>query len=183
VENDNTIGQDVKTEVTNEEGVKDTSVDNDNTKTENNIPYARFKDVNDKLKTALNKIESFEANQEKTRMKKMEEDGKLKELLAEKDKQIESMTPQVEELVGLKAQRRESLISKLPEDMKEDEDILAMSNTQIEKVLTKMESVKPASVDTSTPSRGMAHVDTNIKNLSTDEMRSNWSDILKKHSN
>ena len=66
--------------------------------------------------------------------------------------------------------------------MKEDEDILAMSNTQIEKVLTKMESVKPASVDTSTPSRGMAHVDTNIKNLSTDEMRNNWSDILKKHS-
>jgi hypothetical protein len=183
VENDNAIGQDVKTESTNEEGVNDTSVDNDNIKTENNIPYARFKEQNDKLKTAQAELDSLKSGQEKARTQKMEDDGKLKELLAEQKVVIDSLQTKADKLDKIQADTRERLISTLPDDLKEDEDVLAMTNNQLSKMMDKLDSHKSATVDNSAPSRGLANVTTDLKSLDRDTQRKNWSDILKKHTN
>jgi hypothetical protein len=66
----------------------------------------------------------------------------------------------------------------LPDDLKEDEDILAMSNTQLEKVMDKLSSIKPASVDTTSASRGSTSMKKNMKDMTSSELRENWSDII-----
>lgn len=183
MENENTINEDVKSESTNEEGVKETSVDTDNTKTENNIPYSRFKDVNDKLKDATAKLDSYEAKMETARQKKMEEDGKLKELLAEKETEITSLKDKAEKLDKIEADRRESLISKLPDDLKEDEEFLSLSNNQIQKIVDKLETSSSAQVNSQQASRGVANAKPDLDKMSRSERRKNWTDIIKSYSN
>lgn len=181
--NDDTINQDVKTETTNEDSVKDTSVDTDNTKTENSIPYARFKEQNDKLKDATAKLESIETEREKERQKKMEADGKYQELIAEQKTTIKSLQEKADTLDKIEADRRESLISKLPDDLKEDEEFLSLSNNQIQKVVDKLETSSTAQVNSQQASRGVANAKPDLDKMSQKEKRKNWADIIKSYSN
>ena len=78
---DEAINQDVNTEATNEESVKDTSVDQNNSKNDNEgtIPYARFKEINDKYKSVTAELSKITSANDKAREQKLKEDGKLKD--------------------------------------------------------------------------------------------------------
>ena len=119
---DETINQDVKQDTTNEESVTESSVDHNNSKNDNesSIPYARFKEINDKFKTATEELSKIKSANDKAREQKLKEDGKLKELLDEKESLISDLKGKAESWEKYNAERRDVLLSKLPESDRED---------------------------------------------------------------
>lgn len=177
---DETINQDVKSESTNEESVIESSVEqttkNDN---EGSIPYSRFKEINDKFKSVSAELSKINSANEKARELKLKDDGKLKELLDEKETLISDLKGKAESWDAYKANRRDALLSKLPEA--DREDFADLNLKQLEKVVDKLSTQSNAQVSTSPATRG-GGLDVNMKDLNRDETRDNWADILAKHS-
>ena len=176
---DEAINQDVNTEATNEESVKETSVDqttkNDN---EGTIPYARFKEINDKFKSVSAELSKINSANNEARELKLKEDGKLKELLDEKESLISDLKGKAESWDAYRADRRDVLLSKLPKD--DREDFAELNLKQLEKVVDKLSANSSAPVANNPASRG-GGLDVNMKDMDRDEQRSKWADILNKH--
>ena len=66
---DEAINQDVNTEATSEDSVKETSVEQNNSKNDNesSIPYTRFKEINDKFKIATEELSKIKSANDKAR--------------------------------------------------------------------------------------------------------------------
>ena len=179
---DEAINQDVNTEATREDSVKETSVDHNNSKNDNesSIPYARFKEINDKFKTATEELSKIKSANDKAREQKLKEDGKLKELLDEKESLISDLKGKAESWDAYRSERKELLLSKLPEA--DREDFAGLNLKQLEKVVDKLSAnTQSAPVANNPASRG-GGLDVNMKDLNRDEQRDKWADILAKHS-
>jgi len=99
--------------------VKEPITETDSVKTENTIPYSRFKEVNDKLKEYETKLAKRDSDEETHRKAELEKQGEYKQLLAEAKAEIDSLKPYKEKLDGYVADRRDVLVSKLPESKRE----------------------------------------------------------------
>tara|TARA_B100000519_G_C14260350_1_gene447436 strand:- start:1468 stop:2010 length:543 start_codon:yes stop_codon:yes gene_type:complete len=179
---DEAINQDVNTEATNEESVKDTSVDQNNSKNDNesSIPYARFKEINDKFKTATEELSKIKSANDKAREQKLKEDGKLKELLDEKESLISELQGKAESWDKYKADRRDVLLSKLPES--DRDDFADLNLKQLEKVVDKLSANTQSAPVANTPASRGGGLDVNMKDMDRNEQREKWADILAKHS-
>jgi len=80
------------------------------------IPYPRFKEVNDELKTAKDELTKIRDDQKKVREEKLKEQGKTDELLKEREADLAIANKELEAFREDQDKRRESLLSKLPDE-------------------------------------------------------------------
>ena len=183
---DEAIKQDVKMkEDQSDQATSDASVDasaDQDSTTNDTIPYKRFKQINDKNKDLEARLSKYEADQETARQKKLEEDGKLKELLSEKETSIKELQGKADQWDKYKSDRKDMLLSKLPE--KDRADFADLKLTQLEKVVNKLTTGSGSGSQPTAnenPARGRS--DLNMKEMSRSQVRDNWEDILNKHQN
>jgi len=113
------------------------------------IPYSRFKEVNDELKSFKDKIAKMESDKEAARKKELEKQGEYKTLLDETTQKLEAVTTKANEWDQYKADRRKSLIDKLPED---DRDLYGgLELDKLEAHINKNTKTTIPNVDTSQP--------------------------------
>lgn len=147
------IDQDVKTDSSETMDVKPINPDDtDVVKTDNQtIPYSRFKEVNDELKDMKTKLSEFQSKEEKAKQKKLEEEGKYREIIADKDSVVNKLANENEALKGYQESRRETLLSLLPES---DRDIYSgLELINLEKHVDKLKQKQSVTIDGSTPTR------------------------------
>ena len=119
-----------------------------------NVPYARFSEIVDEkntLKVELDSIRKQSKEQaENRKLKDMEEKGEYEKIMAEMTSKLQTAETKAKAFDDYQASRRESLLSKLPEEDRDVYDGLPLEKLEVhvEKVNTKP---SPASVDNSKP--------------------------------
>jgi seryl-tRNA synthetase len=119
------------------------------------VPYARFSELVDEkntLKVELDSIKKQNKEQaENRKLKDMEEKGEYEKIMAEMTSKLQTAETKAKAFDDYQASRRESLLSKLPEEDRAVYDGLPLEKLEVhvEKVNTKP---SPASVDNSKPS-------------------------------
>jgi phage-related minor tail protein len=122
--------------------------------TVNQVPYSRFSEMVDEKNTLKVELDSLkkEAKQqaENRKLKEMESKGEYDKIMAEMTSKLESAETKAKAFDDYQASRRESLLSKLPEDDRAIYDGLSLEKLEVhvDRVSTKP---SPASVDNSTP--------------------------------
>jgi hypothetical protein len=161
------VVEDVKTQPT-EEVVK----------TENAIPYARFKEVNDRLKESETKLNGLIDSQEVAKRSELEKQGEYKQLLTEAETKIESLSNKAKAWDEYQTNRREALLSKLPE-----EDRSIYEGLPLDKLEAHTEKLKINNVDVnrSNPSQTKGMTKDDIRSMDMKDKRSNWGAILDKY--
>ena len=138
--------QDVKESTTESAGEKKQTVES--------VPYARFSEMVDEKNTLKVELDSLkkEAKQqaENRKLKEMESKGEYDKIMAEMTSKLESAETKAKAFDDYQASRRESLLSKLPEDDRAIYDGLSLEKLEVhvDRVSTKP---SPASVDNSKP--------------------------------
>ena len=139
--------QDVKEDTAKTAGEEKQSVDQ--------VPYARFKELVDEKNDIKVKLDSLKKNikeqAESRQLKDMESKGEYEKIMAEMTTKLESAEIRAKAFDEYQVSRRESLLSKLPEEDRETYDGLPLDKLEVhvEKVNTRQ---SPASVDNSKPS-------------------------------
>jgi len=95
------------------------------------IPYSRFKEVNDALKSANEALAEMKKSQEKVRTKELEEKEEWKTLADERQAKIDELNAKATEWDEFQANRRKALIEKLPEDDREVYGVLPLDKLEI----------------------------------------------------
>jgi len=119
------------------------------------VPYSRFKELIDEKNTLKVQLDSLnkEAKQqaENRKLKDMESKGEYEKIMSDMTSKLETAEKKANAFDEYQATRRESLLSKLPEDDRGIYDGLSLDKLEahVEKVNTKP---SPASVDNSEPS-------------------------------
>jgi len=119
------------------------------------VPYARFSELVDEKNTLKVELDSLkkEAKQqaENRKLKEMESKGEYDKIMANMTSKLEVAETKAKAFDTYQASRRESLLSKLPEDDRAIYDGLPLEKLEVHvsKVNTKP---SPASVDNSKPS-------------------------------
>ena len=151
--------------------------------TADNIPYARFKDVvseKNELKMQLDSIQK-QINQDKEdrKTKELEAKGEYDTIVSDLNAKLDSANKKAEAFDSYQASRRESLLSKLPEDDRVLYDGVSLEN--LEKIMEK-QSLNNKSVSTGKP--GSAAVDAkSIKDVAPKDRLKNWGNILDSYRN
>ena len=120
----------------------------------NQVPYARFSGLVDEKNALKIKLDAFEkgaAEQAESRkLKKMEEKGEFDQVLAAMTSKLEAAEKKANAFDKYNVTKRESLLSKLPEEDRAIYDGLSLEKLEahVEKVST---TPSPASVDNSKP--------------------------------
>ena len=154
------------------------TTDNDN-KTVDSIPYARFNEVTKQKKELEAKLKEYQTKQEENRVKAMEEQGKYKELNTELSSKLQDYENKLNVYAEKEAKEREDLISQL--DDQDKEVYGSLSNDQLRKHIKK---TKAQSVNTNTtqPIRDVSgNKVADWTNMSPEEKRSNWKTIVKSY--
>lgn len=94
------------------------------------IPYERFKEVNDAKKVAEAKLAEYEAAQETARQAKLEKEGEYKTLIEEQKVTIAGLTEKITEWDSYKSARRQTLIEKIPEDKRKYADSMNLDTLE-----------------------------------------------------
>ena len=76
--------------------------------TNESIPYDRFKQVNDEKNALKSKLDEFISAQDASKKKKLEEEGRYKELLEKADSEIDDLKTYKEKFDQYENNRRES---------------------------------------------------------------------------
>ena len=106
--------------------------------TNESIPYDRFKQVNDEKNALKSKLDEFISAQDASKKKKLEEEGRYKELLEKADAEINDLKPYKEKFDQYENSRRESLLSNVPED--EREKLSSLDLNTLEYVVAKVQN-------------------------------------------
>ena len=89
---------------------------------QNQIPQARFNDyvakTNTKLEEMTTQLESYKKQEESLRVKKLEEEGNYKQLISEKDSELEKLREFQQNISTQMAEKKDRLIKQLPEDQR-----------------------------------------------------------------
>ncbi len=96
------------------------------------IPYARFTEVNERMKKAELDLKALKADQEKIRTEKLKEQGKFGELLKEREGELESANKELEEFRADQTKRRDAILSELSDEDKKfaEENLPALSSLE-----------------------------------------------------
>jgi hypothetical protein len=85
-------------------------------KTEDAIPYPRFKEVNDQLKALKEEKEAREIAEKKAKDEKLKQDGEYQKLLEEREKEIERLKKIEGEFTSTQKSIRESALAKITDE-------------------------------------------------------------------
>ena len=116
---------------------------------------------------------------EDARLKKMEEDGKLKELLTEQDKVIEILKVKADAGEQLLKDQHTRLLEQLPEDDREDFADLPIN--QLAKVVSKLkatESIRPEIPSVKGAVKGESKPLKNFWSMNKEDQDANWNDTV-----
>jgi len=139
---------------------------------DNSIPYYRFKEVNESLKDARNEISKLMEKQESERKAELEKQGEYKTLLDETKAELEKITAKANAWNDYESNRRESLLSKLPEDDRE-----IYGSLSLEKLEQHIDRFSTTKVD-STKSGVTKPTTKPFTEMDRKEQNKNWSAIL-----
>ena len=154
-------------------------------KNNENIPYSRFQEVNSAKKQAetlaeerlvkLNEIEAEQKAKRETRMKKNEE---YTTLLAEKDAEIEKLSSTATKWNDYETNRRDVLVSKLPEN--KQKFVSNMSLSDLEEFVDLESAPKGTGMDSSRQGlvRQEGTTPMDYKEISAEDKKKNWGSIL-----
>ena len=133
--------------------------------TNESIPYDRFKQVND----------------EKNALKSKLDEGRYKELLEKADSEINELKTYKEKFDQYENNRRESLLSNVPED--EREKLSSLDLDTLEYVVTKVqkttEPANPSHIPGANRNLDKKQLPKDWTSMDDRERRTNWSDIVK----
>ena len=115
------------------------------------IPYGRFDEVNTKRKDAEAKIIKMEEDQKKINEKKLEEDGKIKELWETEKAEHVKTKETADKWTVYEKERREALMAKIPEKVRDIYD--GMSLVKLEKAVETISKDGSLGVNVEDPSR------------------------------
>ena len=121
-------------------------------------PDSVYKQDMMKYKTQRNELrdelESYKAKEEKARVKKLEEEGKLKELLAERDSTIEKLKAQTDSQDSIVNNYKNNLINNLTSDEERKANLLTKSVDFLEELTKEKDALAPKAVDNPKESLG-----------------------------
>ena len=126
----------------------------------NSVPYARFKETvteKNELKSQLDSINrKMKEDSEATKLKQMEEKGEYEKIMSDMTQKLEVAEKKATAFDNYQASRRDSLLSKLPEDDREIYNGLSLDKLEVhvDKVIT---NPKPKQVDNSIPGTKMGY--------------------------
>ena len=122
----------------------------------------------EKIKALEAELAKRDANDEKRRTKKLEEEGKYKELLAEQSSTIENLTAKVESQKDIVNNYKQSLINNLTND-EERKEVLATKSVDFLEELNKEKALlQPQTVNN--PKESLGAVRKQVSNKSYEEM-------------
>ena len=137
------------------------------------------KNYRTRAQTAEGKLDKSDKETEKARKKKMEEDGKLKELLVEQDKTIEALRVKADAGDQLLKDQHTRLLEQLPED--DREDFADLPTNQLAKVVNKLKASQSAKPEIPSVKGAIKSEDLSFKDLSKmtpKERSANWDATL-----
>tara|TARA_Y100000401_G_scaffold66066_1_gene52713 strand:- start:1533 stop:2087 length:555 start_codon:yes stop_codon:yes gene_type:complete len=144
-----------------------------------NVPYARFNEIVKQNNEYKSKLDSLLKEQDAQRTKRMEEQGKYKELNAELQSKVDSLQEKNAYYVELENKERENLLSKIPEDDRQIYEDL--STEKLRKHISNMEVRQSVPTDKSKAVRGnVLPDDKDIWSMSPEEKKKNWTAYLNK---
>jgi len=116
---------------------------------ESNVPYARFKEVNEKAKTLENRLLEMETRLKKDEENKLLENNQFKELADKREAELEALRNEYEplkakerEMTDWKNAQKESLLLKIPEDKRETFRVLEI--TQLQAIVEELSKATPS---------------------------------------
>jgi len=163
-------------EVPTSQGVKSVS---------DSIPYARFSEVNSRMKNAEAELEQFKTKADSKRKAQLEKQGEFKALLQETEKELADVKEKASAWESYEAQKREQLMKAVELtdrqqriagklDLVELESYVADLTNQTSNVVVTDHSI-PSTM--ATPNLG-----TNpFKTMNNDEVAENWDQIVGKY--
>ena len=144
------------------------------------VPYARFNELSKQNKKLQKQIDEINSEREEARIKRMEEEGKTKELYSElqiKNKALEEKNAYYQEL---EEKERESLLSQIPEGERSIyEDLTTLKLRAHVENISKLQNVR---TDKSAPLRGNnlgIKDDSDVWKMDKSDRRKNWSDVIR----
>ena len=174
-------------ENTNNQQVEDQKAEAESIKTDEIVDWEkRYQDevksskgYRQRAQAAEGKLDKQDKDAEKNRKTKMEEDGKLKELIAEQDKVIDILKVKAEAGDKLLKDRHTELLNQLPEE--DREDFADLPTNQLGKVVAKFkttETVKPEIPSVKGAVKGTEKPIKNFWEMSKDEQDANWDSTV-----
>lgn len=123
------------------------------------------------------KLNSFEQKAEEERISHLKENEKYKELSDELQAKLDAVSPYKEKWETFESQKRESLLSQIPEA---DREMLASKDLQtLEYIVSKQQELKPANPQAQVgASRNIDKPIENIFAMSESEKKANWNAYL-----
>ena len=158
-----------------EEMKQDTAQENQSNMVENK-PESPSKDgllpeimaKKEKIKALEAELAKRDANDEKRRTKKLEEDGKYKELLAEQSSTIENLTAKVESQKDIVNNYKQSLINNLTDDEERKETLSTKSVDFLEELTKEKQAFVPETI--SNPKETLGAVRSQLANKNYADM-------------
>jgi len=130
------------------------------------------------------RIAELEAAEEKRRVTKLEEQGKLKELNAEKDSVIDQLNAKLESQTTIVSTYKQNLVDGLTSDDERKEYLSTKSVDFLEELTKEKASLEPP---VSNPKESLGAVRQPVKNLekvwdmSPEDKKDNWDNILESY--
>ena len=120
------------------------------------VPYARFKEVNDERRELKSQLDSrnseIKRQAEDRKLKEMESKGEYEKIMIDMTSKLEAAETKAQAFDEYQASRRESLLSKLPEEDRGTYDGLSLDKLEVH--VDKFNSKpNPANVDSSKPTK------------------------------
>ena len=137
-----------------------------------------------KIKEQDEIIAQYKAEKETRRTKKLEEEGKLQELLAERDSVIEKLKAKDESNSTIVATYKQNLVDGLTSDNERKEYLSTKSVDFLEELTKEKASLEPP---VSNPKESLGAVRQPVKNLakvwdmSPEDKKENWDNILESY--
>ena len=144
------------------------------------VPYARFNELSKNNKKLQEQMDSINTEREDARVKRMEEEGKTKELYSELQVKNKALEEKNSYYQGLEEQERESLLSQIPDGERAIyEDLSTLKLRAHVENIAKLQNVR---TDKSAPLRGnnlgIKH-DSDVWKMDQKDRQKNWSDVIK----
>ncbi|MAH50222.1 hypothetical protein CMI37_30660 [Candidatus Pacearchaeota archaeon] len=135
----------------------------------------------EKIKALETEISKRDADNEKRRIAKLEEQGKLKELLTEKDSTIDNLNSKLESQSNIVSNYKQNLVNGLTSDDERKEYLSTKTVDFLEELTKEKAALEPP---VSNPKESLGAVRQSPKNLkkvwdlSNEERKENWDEIL-----
>jgi hypothetical protein len=157
-------------------------------RTENAKYIAESKKYRQRAQDAEAKLKEYQDSERLRKQKKLEEEGRHKEIIAEQSSKIEKLQQSDEELQSLKASIREDILSTMTDEDKEEFGDLPTA--QLKKVAQRLtikeksvpvDSTKPSARQFEDPS--INSFKKGVKEMGSHQRQKKWSDFIKSQKN